>query len=102
MERIYLLLAALLGAVLVALAGWAESKTPDGKREPWDGRKFLASVLRGLIAAAGFAVKYELAPTFGVIDLIAAFIGGAGVDVLINRVAGAMGNPSFPLRAPPP
>jgi hypothetical protein len=32
-----------------------------------------------------------------VMDLLYAFLGGAGVDVLGNRIAGKLGNGSFPL-----
>ena len=35
------------------------------------------------------------------IDLVYAFLGGAGVDVIGNRISGSLGNGNFPLNKPP-
>lgn len=93
MERIYLALAAMVGGIVVALLGFWDSK------EPFDPRKFGASVLRSLIAGVIFAVGYNLAEQISVLDLLWAFLSGTGFDVGVNRIAGALGNGSFPLPA---
>lgn len=91
MDRVYIVLAALLGGLVVALWGWFDSN------EPFDGRKFGGSAIRAVFAAVIFAVGYHLASPLGILDLFYAFLGGAGVDVLGNRIAGKFGNGSFPL-----
>ena len=91
MDRFYIGLLALAGGLVSALSGWFESK------ETFDWRKFGGSVIRALVAAAVFAAGYELAGSIGILDLFYSFLGGAGVDVLGNRIAGKLGNGSFPL-----
>ena len=91
MDRFYLALAACLGGITVAIAGWLDS------REPFDALKFGASVIRSLIAGIIFAVGYKLTPPLAALDLLWAFLSGTGFDVAVNRVAGALGNGSFPL-----
>ncbi|MDZ4230398.1 MAG: hypothetical protein U1B77_01105 [Dehalococcoidales bacterium] len=95
MITIYIALAALLGGVAAALLGWLESS------DPFNPRKFGGSVIRSLMAAAIFAAGYQLSSAVGVIDLVYAFLGGAGVDVIGNRISGKLGNSSFPLTKPP-
>ncbi len=77
------------------MLGWLESG------EPFNPRKFGGSVIRALIAGIIFAVGYQISSPFGILDLFYAFLGGAGVDVLGNRIAGKFGNGSFPLPGPP-
>jgi hypothetical protein len=91
MERLYIALVALLGGLVAAVLGWLESN------EAFDARKFGGSAIRALIAGIIFAVSYELSNSLTGIDLLYAFLGGAGVDVLGNRIAGKLGNGSFPL-----
>ena len=91
MDKLYIALAALLGSLVAALLGWLESK------EPFNIRKFSGSAIRALIAGAVFAAGYELSGTFGILDLFYAFLGGAGVDVIGNRIAGKFGYGSFPI-----
>ena len=91
MERLYIALVALLGGLVAAVLGWLESN------EAFDARKFGGSAIRALIASIIFAVSYELANSSTGIDLLYAFLGGAGVDVLGNRIASKLGNGSFPL-----
>ena len=91
MDRVYIGLIALLGGLVAAFAGWLDSK------EPFDGRKFGGSAVRSLIAAAVFAVGYQLSDGASTLDLFYAFLGGAGVDVLGNRIAGSLGNGNFPV-----
>ncbi|MDD4985481.1 hypothetical protein [Dehalococcoides mccartyi] len=91
MDRFYIALAALAGGLAAAFAGWLESN------EPFNQRKFGSSAIRALIAGAVFAAGYELSGSLGMLDLFYAFLGGAGVDVLGNRIASKLGNGSFPL-----
>ena len=91
MERLYIALVALSGGLSAALLGWLESN------EPFNSRKFGGSVIRSLTAGIVFAIGYHLSGPVGIIDLFYAFLGGAGVDVIANRIAGKLGNGSFPL-----
>lgn len=94
MDIIYLALAATAGGIVLALLGFLDSK------EPFDPRKFGASALRALIAGVFYAVGLKLAGQFSAIDLLWAFLTGTGVEVAVNRIAGALGNPTFPLPSP--
>lgn len=90
--RLYVALSALAGGLVAALLGWMESN------EPFNVRKFGGSGIRALVAGAVFAVGYELTEGHvGAADLLYAFLGGAGVDAIGNRIAGRLGNGSFPL-----
>ncbi|WP_253689417.1 hypothetical protein [Dehalococcoides mccartyi] len=91
MDRLYISLAAVLGGLIVALLGWMESS------EPFNLRKFGGSGIRALIAGAIFAAGYELSGSLSWLDLFYAFLAGAGVDVIGNRIASKFGNGSFPL-----
>jgi hypothetical protein len=95
MDRFYIALASLSGGLVAALLGWLESG------EPFNSRKFGGSVIRASIAGIIFAVGYQLSGPLGILDLFYAFLGGAGVDVLGNRIAGKLGNGSFPLPGSP-
>jgi hypothetical protein len=95
MDRLYIALAGLSGGMVAAMLGWMESG------EPFNSRKFGGSIIRAFIAGIIFAVGYQLSGSVGILDLFYAFLGGAGVDVLGNRVAGKLGNGSFPLPEPP-
>ncbi len=92
MDRIYVAMAALVCGLVAAFLGWLDSG------EPFDTRKYGGSAIRALFAALVFAVGYELShTTIAVLDVFYAFLGGAGVDAMGNRVAGKLGNGSFPL-----
>ncbi len=94
MDRVYLALAALVGGILVGLAGWWDSK------EGFSGlslRKLGASAIRSLIAGVGFAAAYKLSGPLTALDLLWAFLAGTAFDAGVNRVAGALGNGQFPL-----
>lgn len=93
MDRVYLALAALVGGVLVALAGLWES------HEPFNARKFGATVIRALFAGIVFAIGYQLTEPLGVKDIFLALLSATTFEVVSNRVAGALGNPQFPLPA---
>lgn len=91
MDRLYIALAALVGGLAAAFVGYLDS------HEPFDPRKFGGSAIRALIGGVIFAVGYHLSGPVGMLDLFYAFLGGAGVDVIGNRIAGKLGNGSFPL-----
>ena len=84
MGTIYISLAAVAGGIASAILGWLDSG------EAFIGRKFAASVLRALVAGLVFAIGYSLSGKVTVMDIIIAFVAGAGVDVLGNRIAGAI------------
>jgi len=83
-EVIYIALAAFTGGILAAGLGWLDS----GKA--FDPRKFGSSAIRAFIAGIVFAIAYVFKDGITVIDILIAFIGGAGVDVIGNRAAGAI------------
>lgn len=91
MDRFYIAIAALLGGLAAALAGYLES------HEPFDLRKFGGSAVRAAIAAVIVAAGYQNSNRLTVLELFYAFLGGAGVDVLGNHVAARFGNGGFPL-----
>ncbi len=91
MDKLWVAIAALSGGLVAAGLGWLESK------EPFDPRKFGGSAIRSLIAAVIFVAGYSFSDSIGILDLFYAFLGGAGVDVIGNRIAGKVGNGSFPL-----
>ena len=86
-QVLYTAVAAFLGAVVVALLGWADSK------EPFEGKKFLASALRGLVAAVVFAVGVAVTSTAGWGFYFVAFLGGAGLDTLGKKAQDVLVKP---------
>uniref|UniRef100_A0A6M3IGN1 Holin n=1 Tax=viral metagenome TaxID=1070528 RepID=A0A6M3IGN1_9ZZZZ len=84
MEILFVALAAFGGGIAAALMGWLDSG------ETFIGRKFMASLIRALVAGGVFAVGYTLIGGVTVMDIIIAFVAGAGVDVLGNRIAGSI------------
>ena len=81
----YLVIAAVLGAVFAGLLGWLESK------DTFIARKFASTVLRAILSGAIVAAGYIITPTLGgVLGIVLAFLAGAGIDVLGNRLAGSM------------
>lgn len=81
---IILVILSVTGGIFAALLGWAESG------EPFDIRKFAASAgrsfLAGLLSALFFA---DIPPQDVTIWIyLAAFLMGAGVDVIGHRAAG--------------
>lgn len=83
-EYIYIAIAAFVGAMLSAGLGYLESG------EAFNPKKFGASLVRAVVAGIVFAVGYSFSNGIGVIDILIAVAGGAGVDVLGNRAAGAI------------
>jgi len=84
MNIIYIAVAAFVGGIVCSLLGWFDST------EPFQGRKFAASLVRALVAGIGFAAAYQYTNGLTPIDLALAFLGGAGVDVLGNRISGSI------------
>ena len=84
MNVVWIAVAAFLGGIIAALAGWLETQ------DPFNPRKFAASVTRALVSAIVIAVVYSYANGLSAIDIAMALLAGAGVDVLGNRVAGAI------------
>ncbi|APV45281.1 hypothetical protein Dform_01967 [Dehalogenimonas formicexedens] len=91
MERLYIALAALFGGIVAAGLGWLESG------EAFDLRKFGGSIVRSAIAGVVISLGSGVAGPVDVAVLFYAFLGGAGVDVIGNRLAGNFGNGSFPM-----
>jgi len=85
MNLIWVAIMAFFGGIVSGLLGWCESG------QDFIARKFCATVLRSLVAAAGTALAYPFIENLGLVPgLISAFLAGAGVDVLGHRMAGAM------------
>ena len=84
MGILYVSLAAFGGGIVSALLGWLESG------ESFIARKFASSVLRSLVAGAAFAITYAVVGEPDMMSIIVAFMAGAGVDVLGNRLAGSI------------
>ncbi len=91
MEIALIALSATFGGIAVALLGWLDS------HEPFDSRKFGASIIRSLVAGIIFAISYEFRETVSIVDFFLAFLGGAGVDALGKRISASAGNAKFPL-----
>lgn len=92
MARIGIALAAFAGGMISGYLGFLDSG------EPWDTRKYVATILRSVLSGILFAVGYEIGEEVGVIDYFYAILGGAGVDVLANRISGKfLGSGSFPV-----
>ncbi|MBA7695528.1 hypothetical protein ES703_104156 [subsurface metagenome] len=81
-----LLLAAILGAIISAVLGWAESD------KPFNARKFAPSLVRAAISAVVVFVgtSYVHVGPITAIIYILAFLAGMGIDAGGNRLAGAI------------
>ncbi len=84
MGILYVALSAFGGGIVASIMGWLDSG------DEFISRKFVASVLRALVAGIVFAISYSLVGKVSVMDIIIAFAAGAGVDVLGNRLAGSI------------
>ncbi len=89
-------LAAFGGGLVVALLGWFDSK------ESFNKKKFGASIIRSLIAGVIWAATYAVSDLPREKILLYAFLGGAGFDVLGNKIASQLGNGSFPFTTTKP
>lgn len=77
------IIAAFLGALLLGLLGWAKSG------EAFSPRKFLATAITALVAAAGMGLSYG-DQVVTAKEIVLAFITGAGVDYVRNAVQGTV------------
>jgi hypothetical protein len=84
MNVIYIAASAFIGGIVSSLLGWFDSQ------EAFEARKFAASLVRALIAGVVFAVGYSYTNGLSPIDIGIAFVGGAGIDVLGNRISGSI------------
>ena len=81
---LFIALLACAGGIVSSLLGWLDSA------EPFVPRKFMASVVRALVAGILFAIGYSFTNGINILDLFAAFLGGAGIDALGNRISGSI------------
>lgn len=87
MEILYLALAAFFGAALSAFLGYFEDT------DPFNGKQFGGSMIRGLIAAIGWAAAYELTgKELTVAQIIGAVFSGTTLDVAWTRGTKAYNN----------
>lgn len=84
LEVVFIGVAALAGAMFTALLGYTESQYP------FNPKKFLSSVIRGLVGAVGIAALWDWSGSITGVSYLLAIIAGAGVDVGGNRIAGAI------------
>ena len=86
METTYIAVTAFMGAVVSATLGWLDST------EPFNPKKFGKSVIHAVVAGITFAIGYNYVPPLNTLTLFIVFLGGAGVDVGLNRAEGAIRN----------
>jgi len=84
MQVLYIALAAFAGGIVAAVLGYLDSETP------FQLKKFLASLLRALVSGALFAAYYSYSDGITPVEILIAFVTGAGIDVLGNRGIGAL------------
>lgn len=84
MNLSFIAMAAFGGGIVSALLGWLDSK------EAFNMRKFGASIIRALIAGVIFAIGYNYTNHIVPMDIATAFVGGSGIEVLVNRIQGAI------------
>lgn len=79
-ELIMLVVAAVAGGVINAILGWADAQ------EPFNARKFFATVVRAAVGAATSAWAFQGIVNVDVWIYLQAFGMGAGIDVLGQRL----------------
>ena len=84
MNVIWIAVSAFIGGLVAATLGWVDSN------EAFVPRKFASSVIRAFIAAVGLAIAFNYSNHLSPLDMLYAFLGGAGFDVLGNRISGAI------------
>ena len=83
MDILYVGLAAGGGGIISGLLGWVKA----GKN--FSARKYLPTVVRALMAGGAIALTYNfVGDVASGADIVAAFMAGAGFDVLGHRIAG--------------
>lgn len=84
-EVLALAFLSVVGALFSAVLGWLDSG------DPFNARKFTSSILRAIIAGIIFAAgSFAGLETVVIWDYFVAFVGGAGIEVVGNRLAGAI------------
>lgn len=78
-EILIIIVCTTLGAIVSALLGWLESGNP------FDQRKFLASMIRGVLASLINAIIFQDVDPVTTWTYLVAFLGGAGFDVVVKR-----------------
>ena len=79
-QLITLIALAVLGGVASAILGWMDSG------DPFDSRKFGATILRAIIGAAIAAMTFQGIESVDIFIYLSAFITGAGTDVIGKRL----------------
>ena len=82
--QITLIIITIIGAITVALLGWIESG------EPFNPRKFAASIGRAIIGGLLAALIFEGTTNPTIWTYVSAFLIGAGLDVTGHRLSGAI------------
>jgi len=82
--QITLITLTVLGAILVAALGWIESG------EPFNPRKFSASIGRAVLGGLLAALIFQGIENPTIWTYISAILIGAGIDVTGHRLAGAV------------
>ena len=83
MDLLYVGLAAGGGGIIAGLLGFIKS----GKS--FSAHKYLPTVIRALLASGAIALTYNfVGDVASGADIVAAFMAGAGFDVLGHRIAG--------------
>lgn len=80
MDLAILTLLAVLGALLVAIAGWTDSG------EPFNIRKFYPSILRAITAGIIVVLGYQTVSSVDTFDFLLVFIAGMGIDAGGKRI----------------
>jgi len=99
--QIILVTLTVFGAILAAVLGWAESG------DPFNLRKFAASLGRAILAGLLSSLLFQGATEITVGLIVLALLTGAGVDVVGHRGIGALNeltkvNPQTPNPEKPP
>jgi len=79
-----LIILTVVGAITVAILGWIESG------EPFNTRKFVASIGRAVLGGLFSALIFEGTQNPTTFTYVSAFLIGAGMDVTGHRLAGAI------------
>jgi len=95
-QTILIIALTILGGVISAVLGWADSG------EPWDARKFIATAIRAGIGAGTLALGFQGVTDISVWVYLSAFLSGAGADILGKRIQEVAQQKPTPPPAPTP
>jgi len=82
--QIILILLTVIGAIAVAILGWIESG------EPFDQKKFTASMGRAVLGGLLAALIFQGVENPDIWTYVSALLIGAGIDVTGHRLAGTL------------